>query len=231
MLRNALLIALALSILTGLIFGLAPELDLSVARLFWQEGAGFIGQTPTGEMLRSIFYGAPLCLAALAILAWVLSLVGFKHPWSPSGRAVVFLCLSLALGPGLVVNLVLKDHSHRPRPVQTLEMGGKWEFRPWFRFDGQCARNCSFVSGEAASAFWTLAPALLTPPPVRPLAIVAALSFGAATSALRIAFGGHYLSDTLFAGLFTILIVLGLYRLFWPRKCVESDLRDTDAAL
>jgi membrane-associated phospholipid phosphatase len=224
-------LTLALTLLTGILFGLAPELDLAAARLFWREGTGFIGVTPTGEMLRSIFFEAPFWIGGAFACGWGLRRLGLPHVWLPSGRAILFLVLSLALGPGLLVNLVLKEHSHRPRPVQTQEMGGKWEFRPWYRFDGQCQRNCSFVSGEAASAFWTVAPALLTPPPVRPFAIAVALTFGVATSALRIAFGGHYLSDVLFAGLFTLLIILGLYRFLIRPERKESDLRDTDAAL
>ena len=48
---------------------------------------------------------------------------------------------------------------------------------------------------------------------------------------MRMAFGGHYLSDNLFAGLFTILIVLGLYRPFFGRRSKESDLHDNGAAL
>lgn len=224
-------LTLALTLFTGLLFGLAPELDLAAARLFWREGAGFIGQTPTGAILRSIFYAAPLCLAGLAIFGWLLRLAGLHRPWTPSGRMVLFLSLSLALGPGLLVNVVLKEHSQRPRPIQTLDLGGQWEFRPWYRFDGQCQRNCSFVSGEAASAFWTVAPALLIPPPARPLAVAVALTFGIATSALRMAFGGHYLSDVLLAGLFTLLIILGLYRFLIRPERKESDLRDTDAAL
>ena len=224
-------LTLALTLLTGILFGLAPELDLAAARLFWREGAGFLGVTPTGEMLRSIFYEAPFWIGGAFVFGWGLRRLGLPQIWLPSGRAILFLALSLALGPGLLVNLVLKEHSHRPRPVQTQEMGGKWEFRPWYRFDGQCQRNCSFVSGEAASAFWTVAPALLTPPPVRPFAVAAALTFGATTSALRMAFGGHYLSDVLLAGLFTLLITLTLYRFLIRPERKESDLRDTDAAL
>ena len=224
-------LTLALSLLTGIVFGLAPELDLAAARLFWREGTGFLGITPTGEMLRSIFFQAPFWIGGMAALGWALRWLGLPSVWLPNGRSILFLALSLALGPGLLVNLVLKEQSHRPRPVQTLELGGKWEFRPWYRFDGQCERNCSFVSGEGASAFWTVAAALLTPPPVRPLAVAAALTFGAATSALRMAFGGHYLSDVLFAGLFTLLIILALYRFLIRPQAKESDLRDTDAAL
>ena len=231
MLTTATRLTLALTLLTGLIFGLVPELDLAAAQAFWREGTGFVGVTPTGEMLRSIFFEAPFWIAGIAALAWVLRRMGVPMVWLPSGRGVVFLALSLALGPGILVNLVLKEYSHRPRPVQTQEMSGPWEFRPWYRFDGQCARNCSFVSGEAASAFWTVAPALLAPPPIRPIAIAAALTFGAATSLLRMAFGGHYLSDVLLAGLFTLLIILTLYRFLMGPPDKESDLRDTDAAL
>ncbi len=231
MLTTATRLVLAMTLLTGLVFGLAPELDLVVAKAFWREGGGFIGVTPLGEMLRSIFYVAPFWILGLTALGWILRRLGLPWLWLPSGRAVLFMAATLAVGPGLLVNEGLKDNSHRPRPVQTLEFGGKWEFRPWYRFDGQCARNCSFVSGEAASAFWTVAPAMLTPPPIRPLAIATALTFGVATSALRIAFGGHYLSDVLLAGLFTLLIVLALYRFLMRPPTKESDLRDTDAAL
>ena len=231
MLAKAILLTLVLTLATGLAFGLAPELDLAAAKFFWREGAGFIGITPAGEMLRSIFFVTPFWIAGATAFGWILRRLGLPFAWLPSGRAVIFLALSLALGPGLLVNVVLKEHSGRPRPVQTQEMGGKWEFRPWYRFDGQCERNCSFVSGEAASAFWTVAPAMLAPPPVRPVAVAGALLFGAATAALRMAFGGHYLSDVLLAGLFTLLIVLILYRFLIPPLHKESDLRKTDAAL
>jgi membrane-associated phospholipid phosphatase len=231
LLARSALLTLALTLATGLVFGLAPELDLAAAQVFWREGAGFIGVTPAGEMLRSIFFAAPFWIAGLVALGWVLRRLNLPYVWLPSGRAIAFLALSLALGPGLLVNVILKDNSHRPRPVQTQELGGTWEFRPWYRFDGQCDRNCSFVSGEAASAFWTVGPALLAPAPVRPVAVAAALAFGTATALLRMAFGGHYLSDTIFAGLFTILIVLGLYRLLLGKKSKESGLRDDHAAL
>ena len=124
--------------------------------------------------------------------------------------ALVMLVASLALGPGLLVNVALKDHWHRPRPVQVIEFGGADPFRPYDRLDGSCVRNCSFVSGEGASAFWTVAPALLLPPPWHAVALGGALCFAAAAGGLRMAFGGHFLSDTVFAALFTWLVVAGL---------------------
>ena len=55
-------------------------------------------------------------------------------------------------------------------------------------------------------AFWTLAPAALTPLPWRPLAYAGAVTFGAAVGMLRILFGGHFFSDVVFAGVFIFLI-------------------------
>lgn len=239
--RTAILVATALLVLTGLVFALAPWLDLAAARLFIAEGNRFIGITPLGETLRTIGYQAPFWILGLTAAAWLAGRMGLRRFRTPSGRAVLFLALSLALGPGLLVNTVFKDNSHRPRPVQTQQFGGAWEFRPWYRFDGQCLRNCSFVSGEASSAFWTLAPALLTPPPVQPVAVAASLVFGTAVAALRMAFGGHYLSDSLISALITILLVLGLHRAFFgparakaPAKAAterDPDLRETGAPL
>jgi len=137
--------------------------------------------------------------------------------WAPDGRSVVFLIATIAIGSGLIVNLGLKDHAHRPRPVHVVEFGGHDEFRPWDRFDGACRKNCSFVSGEAASGFWMVAPALLTPPPWRGPAVVGGLIFGAGASLLRMAFGGHFLSDVLLGGLISLLVILIARGLLWPK--------------
>ena len=136
--------------------------------------------------------------------------------WAPDGRSIVFLIATLAIGSGLIVNLGLKDHAHRPRPVHLVEFGGEMQFRPWYRFDGDCETNCSFVSGEAASAFWMVAPAMLVPPPWRAAAVVGALAFGVGASGLRLAFGGHFPSDVLLGGLISLLVIFAARRLIWP---------------
>lgn len=197
----------------ALIFALWPGLDLAVARAL-HGPEGFIGRTPVTETLRSIFFAIPyLCLAA-AGGAWAAGRAGRIAPIP--GRTILFLVATLAAGPGLLVNLGLKEHSGRPRPTQIVEFGGAAEFRPFWRFDGACEKNCSFVSGEVSAAAWTLAPALLVPAPARGAAVAAALVFTAAASALRLSFGGHFLSDVVFAALFTFAIVLAAARGFGP---------------
>ncbi|MBN8919279.1 MAG: phosphatase PAP2 family protein, partial [Rhizobiales bacterium] len=96
--------------------------------------------------------------------------------------------------------------------------GGTQAFLPWWDPRGPCPANCSFVAGEPSGAFWTLAAASVAPPPVRPLAYAAALTFGTLTGLLRIVFGGHFLSDVVFAGVLTYLIVWLVHGALYRRR-------------
>jgi lipid A 4'-phosphatase len=214
--RVTLAALVALTAATLIVFALWPEIDLHVARLFYGP-AGFVGQSALGRFAREFFRATPYLLLVGFALLYLVRQLGAPVPYAPSGRALVFLLASMAIGPGLIVNLGLKDHAHRPRPSHITEFGGRDAFRPWYRFDGACKKNCSFVSGEAAQGFWMVAPASLAPPPYRPLAIGAALLFGFGTSALRLASGGHFLSDALLGGLITLIVVLLVHRVVWPR--------------
>jgi membrane-associated phospholipid phosphatase len=208
--KSIFIFALIFALACMALFALAPELDLSAAHVFFREGR-FIGSSPAGDILRRLFWDAPYVALAGALAAYALRRMG-RIARGPDGRAVVFLLATLALGPGLLINGLLKEHTGRPRPVFTEEFGGAWAFRPWYDPRGACAANCSFASGETATSAWTLAPALLTPPPARPYALAAAFLLTLATALLRMAFGGHYLSDVALAAVFTVLIVLAGYR-------------------
>jgi lipid A 4'-phosphatase len=209
---------LALLVLTAGVFALWPELDRDVASFFYRQGEGFVGHGGAWGPARDFFNVAPFVVLAVLAISYLCRRFGLPAPFAPTGRAVLFLIATMIVGPGLVVNLGLKDHAHRPRPTQTQDYGGPHEFRPWYRFDGGCKKNCSFVSGEASEGFWMVAPASLAPPPMRLFAIAAALVFGAAASALRVAAGGHYLSDVILAALITLIIVQIAYRLTFPRR-------------
>ena len=189
-----------------------PELDLRLARALYTPGKGFVARTALGEFGRFLGYMAPFVVLAAFAYAYVANLRGWRAPFAVSRRDFAFLALSMALGPGLIVNLAMKDHLHRPRPSQVAEFGGAREYRPFWRFDGSCERNCSFPSGEASEAFWMLAPASLAPPPWRGPAIAGAAVFGVLVSLLRMAFGGHFLSDVTIAALIMWALLLGLHR-------------------
>ncbi len=213
---KALIVYVALTALTLGVFALWPELDLDVARHFYHSGS-FLGGDQALRFARDFFRVTPFVVLTLYAALWLAKRRGIKLRWAPSGRAVIFLIATIAIGPGLIVNLGLKDHWRRPRPYQTQDFNGPSPFKPWYETDGACKRNCSFVSGEAATGFWMVAPASVLPPPWRAPAIVAAFAFGAGASVLRLAFGGHYLSDVLLGGLVTLIVVEALRRLIWPR--------------
>ncbi len=206
--RLGLVFALGVAILTGLAFGFWPDLDLRIAALFFDQSTGFkLNRNPLLSMLRD---GAMWIVAAFVAPAFAALLL---RPWRPrarlimSSRAAIFLILTLSLGPGLLVNVLFKDHWHRPRPWQVAEFGGPHRFTPWWSMSGGCARNCSFVAGEASGAYWTLAPAALAPPAWRAAAYAGAIGFGAAVGLLRMSFGAHFFTDVVFAGVLTFLLI------------------------
>ncbi len=213
---RSLLVLLALTALTLVVFALWPGIDLEVSHYFY-DGGGFVGHNALERWGRDFFRVTPFVVLAAYAALYALRRRGVAVPFAPSGSGVIFLAVTMALGPGLIVNLGLKDHAHRPRPVQTVDFGGPDEFRPWYRFDGACRRNCSFASGEAASGFWIAAPASLVPPPWRGVAMGAAVAFGVGASLLRLAFGGHYLSDTLLGGLISLIVIVLARWAIWPR--------------
>jgi lipid A 4'-phosphatase len=194
----AAVVALALAL-----FLLLPQVDLLASGLFYVPGRGFVltGWPPVAFLHRAvpwIAWGIVLVVAGAA--AW-LFLIG-RLLWRLDRRALLFVAFSTALGPGLLANTVLKDHWGRARPVQIEAFGGSRHFTPAPLPAAECARNCSFVSGHAALGFSLVAFAFLLPPGrARRRSVVAALAFGALVGFARIAQGGHFLSDVVYAGL------------------------------
>lgn len=187
---------------------LFPQIDISLSGLFFEpERRIFVLRShPLGDFVRKIL---PILLF---ILAGATAVAGGVAAWrrNPvmgiSGRSALFVVAALALGPGLIVNLILKDHWGRPRPSTIAEFFGPNHYVPPFLISDQCLDNCSFPSGHAALGFWLVAFALLTPPAWRRRALWAAVGFGAMVGLVRIAQGGHFLSDVLVSG----MIVVGL---------------------
>jgi len=217
--RHVLAATLAATLTTALVFWLWPGIDVAVARWFFVEGR-FAGAAPLERAFRFFFYYMPDALLAGFAICWLLAWRGVERRWLPlvSGRSLSFLLLSAALGPLLLVNVGLKDHMHRPRPAQTAAFGGPMAFQPYWSANGGCATNCSFVSGEVSSNAWLVAPAMLAPPPFRGVAMAAAVIATILTALGRMAFGGHYLSDCLFAAFFTFLVVMASARMALGRS-------------
>jgi lipid A 4'-phosphatase len=228
--RTGLVIALAAAVAVGLVFGLRPDLDLKLVAPFFDPERGGFWRAYDPPFLRTRDAATWLItLVALpAFLALAMKIIRPQRPLIIPGRAVVLMLLTLALAPGVMANLVFKEHWGRPRPIDVTQFGGDEHFRPWWDPRGDCPKNCSFVAGEPSGAFWTLAPAAVVPPQWRAAAYGAALVFGAAVGLLRMVAGAHFFTDVVFAGVFSFLVIWlvhgVLYR--WRRTRISDAAID-----
>ena len=225
--RTGLVLALVVAIVVGVLFGVYPRLDLAISAFFYDPHSGLFRVNVQPWVLHSRDGARYLValIAAPAFLAIVGKLLLPHRRMLVRGRAALFLILTLALGPGVLTNVILKDNWPRARPIDVKELGGTDRFTPWWDPRGDCPANCSFIAGEPSGAFWTLAAAALAPPQWRMAAYAGALTFGAAVGALRIAAGGHFFTDVVFAGVFTFLLIWLLHGLIfrWPTTRLSDD--------
>jgi lipid A 4'-phosphatase len=225
--RTGLIVALSIAAVVGAVFAIWPQ--IAIAALFYNPtthafAAWYSDRVEHVRDAASLLI--MLCVApAFLALAGKVAFPG-RRMLIP-GRAALFLIVTLALGPGLLTNVLLKGHSARMRPVDVVELSGKERFTPWWDPRGDCPDNCSFVAGEPSGGFWTLAPAALVPPQWRPLAYAAALAFGSAMGLLRMAAGGHFFTDVVFAGVLMYVLIWIFYGLIYRWRAT----RLTDAAI
>lgn len=194
------------SLALALVFALSPELDLEFQALFFRGGEGFF-------LKDSLFAGAFYRL--IPVFTWVAAAVLLALLVAGRFRAVrargldpripAVLLLTLAIGPGLVVNALFKDNWGRARPSQIVEFGGDKRFTPAFAISDQCERNCAFVAGHPSVLFALFAGALMLRRRRR-AAIATVAVLGALAGLGRVMQGGHFLSDVIFSGVFTYLV-------------------------
>src|SRR5271168_4673837 len=133
--NKALFVYILLAALTLGVFAIWPELDLAGARYFFHSG-GFFGRGSLERFTRDVFRVTPFVVLAAYAALWLAKRLGTKLRWAPSGRALIFLIATIAIGPVLIVNLGLKDHWGRPRPYQTQDFSGQSPFQPWYETEG-----------------------------------------------------------------------------------------------
>jgi lipid A 4'-phosphatase len=224
--RLGLCLTLSVGLAVGILFAVDPSLDLKVARfvhalnsakaLDWAE--------PAIRAIREFNIYLMIGLVGVCTTGLVLQ-VRNRYAALPPVRACALVLLAIAIGPGLIVNAVLKENWSRPRPGVVLASGDEGTFRAWWDPTGHCRRNCSFASGEASAAFATIAVAVVAPLAIRYTAITLALLYGLLVSAIRVTAGGHFVSDVIFAGVISALIVWVLHGLIyrWPATRVSEE--------
>ena len=187
-------LALAACIVLFLLF---PTLDLTVSFFLHDPSAGFHwAHAPLVRLSYEVFKARYIGIIAVVLTVY-LAVSPFMRPSRARRRAAAFVLALMTIGPILIVNIGLKDHWGRARPVAIEQFGGDRIYSPPLQPTNQCHLNCSFVSGHAASAFALLmGPYWLTR---RRRWMVASIALGSAAGLGRMMQGGHFLSDVVFA--------------------------------
>jgi membrane-associated PAP2 superfamily phosphatase len=193
-----------------------PALDLALSACF------YVAQPTPAWYLKDaipwawLYAYGELPAFMMAIGAFLVLLGSLRRTaWRPYRRACLLLVLAVALGPGVLVNGLLKPFWGRPRPRHIEQFAGTQAYRPWWQPGGPGAGE-SFPSGHAAMGYVLLAGAVLVSHGRRVwlgrLALGGALAYGTLVGIARVVQGGHFASDVVWSGLLMYLTVLGLQK-------------------
>ncbi len=206
-------IVLALLALGTVVLFAATDLDLVTIRPFYHpelEGPWPVSNDP----LWLLFYrSAPWITGSLAVAGVALLITGVMREKSRRLRLYgTFILLCVIIGPGLIINLVLKDHWGRARPRQLVEFGGSAEYsQPLVPFR---ASGKSFPCGHCSVGYlyglgwWVWR---RSHPRRASASLAAGLAMGTLQGIGRMTDGGHYLSDAVWAALIALAIAHVLY--------------------
>lgn len=202
---------------------LAPfsqEIDIAFAQKLYQEG--FWDPIPFKLLYNYGFWPANIVGFGSGALFVASFFAKTLLPWR---RLFLYLALVLALGSGLIVHGVLKDHWGRPRPRQITEFGGKLEYAPFWKPDFYTKESRkSFVSGHASTGFFFFALGFAAWHYSRRrwayFWFAFALTLGFSLGLARMAQGGHFFTDIIGAGVVMWYISLALLPLL-RKKLVQ----------
>jgi membrane-associated PAP2 superfamily phosphatase len=210
-----LITVLFLASVTTLVFWLT-DWDYRLASIFYHpENPDDVWPLQHAWFLKLLFdYAFPFTVAAGggALLVFLLSHV---HDHSRRyRRQALYVLLVIALGPGLVVNLIVKDHWGRPRPVHIQEFGGEFQYVPPVKLGHTTDK--SFVCGHCSVGYAFFAVYFLAQ---NHKLIYLALTLGLAWTMgfTRMTAGGHFVSDILWSGYLVFLVAYALYYGWYAR--------------
>jgi membrane-associated PAP2 superfamily phosphatase len=202
------------------------SLDITAARVFFRRDAldhwPFAAQRPWSLLYRS----APWITASLVVIglaALGASCMRGRRHWR---RYAVFVLLSVALGPGLLANVVFKDHWQHPRPRDIVEFGGPLHYVPSPLIGN--SGGASFPCGHCTVGFlyglgWWIW--RRRRPARAKVCLAVGLVLGGVLGIGRMTAGGHFMSDILWSAVlaFGVSHVLYYHALRLPQHATPTS--------
>jgi membrane-associated PAP2 superfamily phosphatase len=216
-------LVLFLAALTTLLFSLT-DLDLQLAALFYHpENAADHWPSQHWWPWKLLYdYAFPFTLwsGLIALAVYVLS--HFNARTQRFRRRALYILLVIALGPGVVVNLIVKDHWGRPRPVHVSEFGGEYHYVPPAQFGH--TPDKSFVCGHCSVGYSFFVLYFLSQNH-KAIYFLLTLALGWTLGFTRMTSGGHFTSDILWSGYLVFLVAYALYYGWYSR--IKPDLNNS----
>jgi len=168
-----------------------------------------------------------LLMALGALVAWFVCML--KPRFRYLHRYFLVIVLTAVLGPGLIVNGLLKNYWGRPRPRQAQEFGGMWDYRHITQ-PGIPGRGKSFPGGHATMGFIfvTLIYFRRQSPALAYTGAATGLVYGTIIGVTRTVQGAHYPSDSLWSLGVILIVSVALYYLILqvpkPRRVNRREI-------
>lgn len=198
------------------------RLDIFLENYFYSPEKGWILQyKPVWDFIYrfGIFPGYFLAFAGLIMISvsyWNIKYIRFR-------KLSFLLVFTIIVGPGILVNLVLKDHTGRPRPREITEFGGTENYLCVCE-KGRTNEGKSFPCGHCSMGFYLAIPYLFYRNRKKVLAyafLATGIIYGSLIGVARMMAGGHFASDVVWAGALTWFVALMGYYLFRIDKPVK----------
>ena len=224
--RGILLISVLLIFLVVLtLWGEAIDIDRRFSAQFFTTGEDwFLADSFPWNWLYDFGEAPGILFSILCFTCWIF----FRtDPARAALRPYLLICaLTPFIASLLMVNVVLKDHTGRPRPREITEFKGTWEYKPVLKA-GLPGRGHSFPCGHCSIAF-TLTSGFVFWQRSRKFALCSlsvGLAYGMLMSIARIAQGGHFLSDALWSlGVVSFTLLTLYYFVFQPPRTENNPV-------
>lgn len=205
---------LALVALLGTLPFWLTDLDIRLAALFWHPELDNPWVEAEEPLWSFLYVAAPMAMGVV-LLGGLLVLAGGRL-WMRMRHLRLYAVLTIAtalIGPGLLINGVVKDQWGRPRPHQVEALGGNRDYLPPLK-PGEPGKGRSFPSGHSSVGFMLGVFFMIwyrQRPRLAWMALALAIAFGLLLGIGRMAAGDHFLSDVIWSGVFVYGIALLLY--------------------
>jgi len=216
-------------LLTGTVASLVLEfsgLDLAASRSFFVQGGAHGGWALSRDQPWKFLYDygeyPPVILALVCVWLYRAAQSGRFGP--AYARPCLVVILTMALGPALLVNGILKKDWGRPRPADIAAFGGSSPYHKVWQL-GQSGDGKSFTCGHCAAGYAMASVASFgaVHPIVTPIALVGGIAYGTLLGMARIVQGGHFLTDVIWSGVLMLALAAGIHGLVFRVPGVTQE--------